>query len=79
MHAGLQAFDIVFYGDSITEQYRGTNMGTPIARAKGTPAVFARHFSQYYTAILAAGGGQAALLFLAAYIIIKMRRISPCI
>ena len=63
----LQAFDIVFYGDSITEQYRGTNMGTPVARAKGTPAVFARHFSQYFTAILASGGEQAASPFLTVY------------
>jgi hypothetical protein len=52
----LQAYDVVFYGDSITEEYLGTNVGTPVSRADGSPAVFARHFSKYATAILAAGG-----------------------
>ncbi len=48
---------MVFYGDSITETWRGTDGGHPCSRCAGVPAVFQEYFSsQYSTAVLAVRG-----------------------
>ncbi|BDA46856.1 probable platelet-activating factor acetylhydrolase IB subunit gamma at N-terminal half [Coccomyxa sp. Obi] len=44
-----QGADVVFYGDSITESWRGTALGAPCARCAGIPDVFGRYFSSKYT------------------------------
>ncbi|KAK9836010.1 hypothetical protein WJX81_005902 [Elliptochloris bilobata] len=54
--------DVVFYGDSITETWRGTDMGRGCRRCAGVPAVFQKYFGKYSTAVLAVGGDQASHL-----------------
>ena len=51
--------DIVFYGDSITEAWRGTDMDKPIPRASGVKDVFASHFAAYKSLVLAIAGTAA--------------------
>lgn len=52
----LQGVSLVLYGDSITEQWRGTDGGNPVPRADGAPEVFHKHFGKHTSAILAEGG-----------------------
>ena len=60
---GLQpGFQLLFYGDSITESYRGTDHCLPCDRCKGAPEVFARHWGQYNASAIAIGGDQTAHL-----------------
>ena len=49
----------MFYGDSITETWRGTDMGRACRRCRGVPAVFGKYFGKYSTAVLAVGGARA--------------------
>ena len=44
-----QRLDLVFYGDSIIESWRGTSLGTLFARCAGSPDVFEKYFSSKYT------------------------------
>ena len=37
--------DVVFYGDSITEGWRGTSFGFPVGRKQTIPAVFSSLFT----------------------------------
>ncbi|CAL5221183.1 g3329 [Coccomyxa viridis] len=58
-----KGFELVFYGDSITETWRGTDMGRPCSRCTGVPAIFQKYFgSKYDSEVLAVGGDQAAHL-----------------
>ena len=53
----IQGSSLVFYGDSITETWRGTDGGHPCSRCAGVPEVFQEYFSsQYSTTVLAVGG-----------------------
>ena len=53
------ATPLLLLGDSITESWRGTNMGEPEARAKGVPQVLqSRFLPQYRPLVLAIGGDQ---------------------
>lgn len=55
----LQGFELVFWGDSITERWRGTEMGHPCGKGKDCPASakgFKKHFGSYRTALLAISG-----------------------
>ena len=54
--AGMQGLDIVFYGDSITENLNGTALGRPWPGGKGTGEVYQKHFGAYKSAILAIAG-----------------------
>ena len=54
----VQGVDVVFYGDSITETWRGTDMGRECRRCAGVPTVFKEYFGKYATAVLAVGGGR---------------------
>ena len=54
-----QGFELVFYGDSITETWRGTDLGKPCKRAgcKEAPATFQKHFSDLWrTGVLGVAG-----------------------
>lgn len=54
--AGMQGLDIVFYGDSITENLNCTALGRPWPGGKGTGEVYQKHFGAYKSAILAIAG-----------------------
>ena len=51
-----EGLDLVFYGDSITESLRGTQMGIPIDKFKGIPEVAAAHFSHLNWAAFSLAG-----------------------
>ena len=51
--AGTELF---FYGDSLTELWRGTAWGYNSRLGPGIPAVFSRYFGQYSSVIAGAGG-----------------------
>lgn len=51
-----QGFDLIFYGDSITEDWRGTSGGFPWPIGAGTSDVFQKHFGQYRPEVLAIAG-----------------------
>ena len=48
--------DLLFYGDSLTDLWRGTVWGYSSHLGPGIPAVFSRYFGQYNSAICGAGG-----------------------
>ena len=64
--AGMQGFDVVLYGDSITENWRGTTAGELWKWSNGTldsrfvgwdmRAVFLTAFQQYRTGVMAIAG-----------------------
>ena len=41
---------MIFYGDSIVESWRGTELGVAVDRAKGIPDMWGRHFGEPYNA-----------------------------
>ena len=53
----LQPLDLVFYGDSIAETWRGTDMGRDCWRCKGGPEIFHKYFGSRYKANIFAVGG----------------------
>ena len=53
---------MIFYGDSITESWLGTDLCGPCQRCQGVPAVFARHYSKFNASVMAVGGDQVAHL-----------------
>ena len=53
---GPQGLDLVFYGDSITENWLGTSLGRPWPGGKGVAAVYRKHFGGYKSAVLAIAG-----------------------
>lgn len=44
LSAALQTLDIIFYGDSITESWRGLQVGVPVEKFKGIPEIFAKAY-----------------------------------
>ena len=55
----VQGFDLIFYGDSITEDWRGTSGGVPWPIGTGSDKVFQKHFAAKYRAeVLAIAGAQ---------------------
>lgn len=57
----IQALDIAFYGDSIAETWRGTDMGRECARCAGGREIFERFFQTRYNAHIFAVGGKPHL------------------
>eukprot|EP00884_Botryococcus_braunii_P002012 jgi/Botrbrau1/11811/Bobra.0224s0013.3 len=57
-----QVLDLIFLGDSITETWRGTDMGRECTRCEGVPDVFKEYFLRRFprTEVLAVGGDQVA-------------------
>lgn len=51
-----QGVDLVFVGDSITESWRGTQLGSVIERAAKVPEVFAKHYGALKAAVYAIAG-----------------------
>ncbi|KAK9814717.1 hypothetical protein WJX72_010374 [[Myrmecia] bisecta] len=49
--------DIIFYGDSIIEAWRGTEMGHFCPRCRGSDAVFQQYFASKYKALVMAISG----------------------
>ncbi|KAK9797085.1 hypothetical protein WJX73_006137 [Symbiochloris irregularis] len=54
--------ELVFYGDSITESWRGTQFGQIIDRAANIPEVFAKHYGNLKAAVYAIAGDTAGNL-----------------
>ena len=53
----MQGFELIFYGDSISEDWRGTSGGLPWPIGAGTRDVFLKHFCAKYRAeVLAIAG-----------------------
>ena len=55
-HHSMQGVDLLFYGDSITENWRGTSVGRLYPGGQGMPAVYQKHFGGYKSAVLAIAG-----------------------
>ena len=55
--------DLLFYGDSLTELWRGTAWGFHSRLGPGIPAVFSRYFGQYDSVIAGAGGRRGKSCF----------------
>lgn len=51
-----QGLDLVIYGDSITEQFRGTLMGVHMDKFKGIPEVFAKHYGRLKAKVFSIAG-----------------------
>lgn len=51
-----QGYELIFYGDSITETWTGTDMGRECPRCAGVPEVLEKHFGMYHKGIYAVGG-----------------------
>eukprot|EP00884_Botryococcus_braunii_P016636 jgi/Botrbrau1/3656/Bobra.0204s0046.1 len=61
--AAEEGFDLVWYGDSITENLRGTSVGHPWPGGQGAYDVYLKHFGQYSSDILAVAGDQVGHLW----------------
>ena len=53
--------DLIFYGDSLTELWRGTAWGYTSRLGYGIPDVFSQYFGRYSTAICGSGGEQPCM------------------
>lgn len=52
-----QGYEVLFYGDSITEEWLGTSIGKKWDYADGVPDIFQQYFgSKYRTGVLAIAG-----------------------
>ena len=46
----------MFYGDSITEAFRGTLMGVPYDKFRDVPEVFAKHYGRLRAHVFSVAG-----------------------
>ena len=60
----LQTLDIIFYGDSITESFRGLQVGVPVEKFKGIPAVYAKSYGGVNAAVYSISGTGSQLLLI---------------
>ncbi|KAK9836293.1 hypothetical protein WJX81_002534 [Elliptochloris bilobata] len=58
-----EGLDLVFYGDSITENWLGTSVGQPWPGGAGVAAVYQKHFGKFNSAVLAIAGDQVGNLW----------------
>lgn len=54
----MQAFDLLFYGDSITEEWRGTSVGASceMPGCPEGPTILKNHYGDYQKTALAIAG-----------------------
>jgi len=52
----LQTLDVIFYGDSITESWRGLQVGVPMEKFKGIPEIFAKAYGGVRAAVYSIAG-----------------------
>ena len=52
----LQTLDVIFYGDSITESWRGLQAGVPSEKFKGIPQVFEKMYGSVQAAAYSISG-----------------------
>lgn len=53
----MQGFDVIFYGDSITEQWRGSAVGAEYPSLQETHSIFESRFNTDYTSTVMAIAG----------------------
>lgn len=53
----LQGYDVIFYGDSITEQWRGSAVGADYPSLQETHSIFQSRFNTDYTSSVMAVAG----------------------
>ena len=53
-----QGYDVIFYGDSITEQWRGSAVGADYPSLEETHAIFESRFNKDYASRVLAIAGQ---------------------
>lgn len=51
-----QGLDLIIYGDSITEQFRGMLMGVHMDKFKGIPEVFTKHYGRLKAKVFSIAG-----------------------
>ena len=67
--AGLQVLDVLMYGDTLVEAWRGTFLGEPSLRAQGCADIFHNQFGmKFRAAALGIAGDQALHIFGAIFI-----------
>ena len=64
----LQSLDVIFYGDSITESWRGLQVGVPVDKFKGIPEIFSKMY----------GGVQAAAYSISGEALVKLHIVCIC-
>lgn len=47
----MQHFDVVLYGDTLIEAWRGTILGEPSPRVQGCSEIFHSHFGHKYSSL----------------------------
>ena len=52
----VQTLDVIFYGDSITESWRGLQAGVPSEKFKGIPQVFEKMYGSVKAAAYSISG-----------------------
>ena len=52
----MQTLDVIFYGDSITESWRGLQVGVPVEKFKGIPEIFAKAYGGIRAAAYSVSG-----------------------
>lgn len=61
--ARKETLDIIFYGDSITEAWRGLQVGVPVEKFKGIPEIFAKAYGGVRAAAYSISGDRTEHLY----------------
>ena len=72
-----QGVELLFYGDSITETWRGSDMGRQCSRCAGVPDVFFKYFGSKYESEVLAVGGASVILLPSSYFPVSQRSNAP--
>ena len=59
MHSWAQGFEVIFYGGSTVESWRGTEVELTAERTRGFAAMWGRHFGVPYRATALGIAGEA--------------------
>lgn len=60
----MQTLDVIFYGDSITESWRGIQVGVPVEKFKGIPEIFAKAYGGIKAAVYSISGEALVMPYL---------------